>query len=29
VFGPDDEVIALVVERSGAARPEVVLNPVP
>jgi tRNA pseudouridine55 synthase len=29
VFGPDGEVIALVAERSGAARPEVVLNPVP
>jgi tRNA pseudouridine55 synthase len=29
VFGPDGEVIALVAERAGAARPEVVLNPVP
>jgi tRNA pseudouridine55 synthase len=29
VFGPDGEVIALVAERDGAARPEVVLNPVP
>jgi tRNA pseudouridine55 synthase len=28
VFGPDGEVIALVRERDGAARPEVVLNPV-
>jgi tRNA pseudouridine55 synthase len=27
VFGPDGEVIALVAERAGAARPEVVLNP--
>jgi tRNA pseudouridine55 synthase len=29
VFGPDGEVIALVTEHAGAARPEVVLNPVP
>ena len=27
VFGPDGEVIALVAERDGLARPEVVLNP--
>jgi tRNA pseudouridine55 synthase len=27
VFGPDGDVIALVAERAGAARPEVVLNP--
>jgi tRNA pseudouridine55 synthase len=27
VFGPDGAVIALVAERDGAARPEVVLNP--
>jgi tRNA pseudouridine55 synthase len=27
VFGPDGEVIALVTERAGAARPEVVLRP--
>jgi tRNA pseudouridine55 synthase len=29
VFAPDGTVIALVVERDGAARPEVVLNPTP
>jgi tRNA pseudouridine55 synthase len=29
VFGPDGEVIALVTEREGATRPEVVLNAVP
>jgi tRNA pseudouridine55 synthase len=29
VFGPDGEVIALVAEKAGAARPEVVLNPTP
>lgn len=29
VFGPDGRVIALVVERDGAARPEVVLRPSP
>lgn len=28
VFGPDGEVVALVAERTGAARPEVVLNPI-